>query len=95
MADLSITPLDAMHRELGARMVDFAGWAMPVQYSSGIIKEHDQARERAALFDVSHMGQVSIEGSDAAASIERLVPADIRSLEPGPDPVRRDPRRAP
>jgi len=64
-------------------MVDFAGWAMPVQYPSGIIKEHAQARERVALFDVSHMGQVLILGSGAAAAIERLVPADIQSLEPG------------
>ncbi len=64
-------------------MVDFAGWAMPVQYPSGIIKEHTQARERAALFDVSHMGQVSIEGPEAAAAIERLVPADIQGLAPG------------
>ncbi len=64
-------------------MVDFAGWAMPVQYPSGIIKEHGQARERAAIFDVSHMGQMSIEGPGAAEAIERLVPADIQSLEPG------------
>ena len=64
-------------------MVDFAGWAMPVQYPSGIIKEHTQARERAALFDVSHMGQVRVEGPGAAAAIERLVPADIQSLAPG------------
>jgi len=83
LADLSITPLDALHRELGARIVDFAGWAMPVQYPTGIIKEHNQARQRAALFDVSHMGQVSIDGPDAAAAIERLVPADIQSLAPG------------
>jgi aminomethyltransferase len=83
LAEVSITPLDALHRELGARMVDFAGWAMPVQYPTGIIKEHNQARERAALFDVSHMGQVSIDGPDAAVAIERLVPADIRSLVPG------------
>ena len=77
------TPLDTLHRELGGRMVDFAGWAMPVQYPSGIIKEHAQARERAALFDVSHMGQVTVEGPGAAAAIERLVPADIQSLAPG------------
>ncbi len=83
MAEFLTTPLDPLHRELGARMVDFAGWAMPVQYPTGIIKEHSQARERAALFDVSHMGQVLIEGPDAAAAIERLVPADIQSLQPG------------
>jgi aminomethyltransferase len=83
LADLLTTPLDALHRELGARMVDFAGWAMPVQYPTGIIKEHTQARERAALFDVSHMGQVVVEGPGAAAAIERLVPADIQGLAPG------------
>jgi aminomethyltransferase len=80
---LLTTPLDSLHRELGGRMVDFAGWAMPVQYPSGILKEHAQARERAALFDVSHMGQVLIEGPEAAKAIERLVPADIQSLQPG------------
>jgi aminomethyltransferase len=80
---LLTTPLDQLHRELGGRMVDFAGWAMPVQYPAGILKEHAQARERAALFDVSHMGQVLIEGPGAAAAIERLVPADIQSLQPG------------
>jgi aminomethyltransferase len=83
LADLSTTPLDALHRELGGRMVDFAGWAMPVQYPSGILEEHAQARQQAALFDVSHMGQVAIEGPGAAAAIERLVPADIQSLAPG------------
>jgi aminomethyltransferase len=83
LAALKTTPLDPLHRELSGRMVDFAGWAMPVQYPSGIIKEHAQARERAALFDVSHMGQVLIEGAGAAAAIERLVPADIQSLAPG------------
>jgi aminomethyltransferase len=77
------TPLDLLHRELGGRMVDFAGWSMPVQYPAGILKEHAQARERAALFDVSHMGQVGIESPGAAAAIERLVPADIQSLVPG------------
>ena len=83
MTLLLTTPLDQLHRELGGRMVDFAGWAMPVQYPSGILKEHAQARERAALFDVSHMGQVLIDGPEAAAAIERLVPADIQSLQPG------------
>ncbi len=80
MSALKTTPLDQLHRELGGRMVDFAGWSMPVQYPSGILKEHSQARERAALFDVSHMGQVAITGPAAAAAIERVVPADIQSL---------------
>ena len=74
------TPLDALHRELGAKMVPFAGYEMPVQYPSGIIKEHLHTREAAGLFDVSHMGQVIIEGAGSAAMLESLVPVDIESL---------------
>ena len=74
------TPLDALHRELGAKMVPFAGYDMPVQYPSGIIKEHLQTREAAGLFDVSHMGQVIIEGAGTAAMLETLVPVDIEGL---------------
>ncbi len=81
--DLLATPLDALHRSLGARMVPFAGYAMPVQYSAGLIAEHVQCRERAALFDVSHMGQSWLEGAGAAAAFERLVPGDIAGLRPG------------
>ena len=77
------TPLDALHRELGARMVPFAGYSMPVQYVGGIIAEHRQCRERAALFDVSHMGQALLHGAGAAAALERLVPGDILGLKPG------------
>lgn len=77
---LLTTPLDALHRELGAKMVPFAGYDMPVQYPTGIIKEHLQTREGAGLFDVSHMGQVIIEGSGAAAMLESLVPVDIEGL---------------
>ena len=77
------TPLDALHRELGARMVPFAGYSMPVQYGHGIIAEHRQCRERAALFDVSHMGQALLHGAGAAAALERLVPGDILGLKPG------------
>ena len=73
---LLTTPLDALHRELGAKMVPFAGYAMPVQYPSGIIKEHLHTREAAGLFDVSHMGQVIIEGAGAATMLESLVPVD-------------------
>ena len=77
---LLTTPLDALHRELGAKMVPFAGYDMPVQYPSGIIKEHLQTREAAGLFDVSHMGQVIIEGAGSAAMLESLVPVDIEGL---------------
>ncbi len=80
---LATTPLDALHRELGARMVPFAGYAMPVQYPSGIIAEHLHCRGHAALFDVSHMGQATLQGPDAAAALERLVPGDIAGLKPG------------
>lgn len=74
------TPLHALHLELGARMVPFAGYAMPVQYPSGILAEHRQCRERAALFDVSHMGQLLLRGADAAAALESLVPMDVIDL---------------
>lgn len=74
------TPLDALHRELGARMVPFAGYDMPVQYPAGIIKEHLHTRQAAGLFDVSHMGQLVLSGPGSAALLESLVPADVASL---------------
>ena len=74
---LQTTPLDALHRELGAKMVPFAGYDMPVQYPAGIIKAHLQTRAAAGLFDVSHMGQVIIEGADTAAMLESMVPVDV------------------
>lgn len=77
---LLTTPLDALHRELGAKMVPFAGYDMPVQYPGGIIREHLHTRAAAGLFDVSHMGQVLIEGEGAAAMLEKLVPVDIQGL---------------
>jgi aminomethyltransferase len=77
---LLTTPLDALHRELGAKMVPFAGYDMPVQYPTGIIREHLHTREAAGLFDVSHMGQLVIEGAGTAALLESLVPADIEGL---------------
>ena len=81
--ELARTPLDALHRRLGARMVPFAGYAMPLQYAAGIMAEHLHCRAQAALFDVSHMGQASLEGEGAAAALERLVPGDIVGLKPG------------
>lgn len=77
------TPLYDLHAELGAKIVDFAGWAMPVQYPMGILGEHAQCRARAALFDVSHMGQVELRGDGAAAALERLVPSALTGLKPG------------
>ena len=76
-------PLEALHRELGARLVEFAGWTMPVQYPAGIIAEHRHCRTGAALFDVSHMGQASLLGDAAAEALERLTPADVAGLRPG------------
>ena len=80
---LQTTPLDALHRELGGKMVPFAGYAMPVQYPAGILTEHLHCRAQAALFDVSHMGQASLHGAGAAAALEALVPGDIIGLKPG------------
>lgn len=77
------TPLHALHLELGARMVPFAGYSMPVQYPAGLIAEHRHTREAAGLFDVSHMGQLTLSGPDAAAAFESLVPVDVIGLAPG------------
>ena len=80
--DFKRTPLYAMHEELGAKMVPFAGYAMPVQYT-GIIAEHQHTREHASLFDVSHMGQAILRGEDAISVMESLVPNDLRNLPAG------------
>ena len=82
-AALLTTPLHALHRELGAKMVPFAGYDMPVSYPAGILAEHRACRESAVLFDVSHMGQLRLEGDDAAAALETLVPVDITGLASG------------
>lgn len=74
------TPLYDLHVELGARMVPFAGYDMPVQYPMGVLKEHNHTRAQAGLFDVSHMGQVRLSGPGAAAALETLVPVDIVGL---------------
>ncbi|BBL24905.1 aminomethyltransferase [Comamonas terrigena NBRC 13299] len=78
--DLLTTPLYALHLELGARMVPFAGYAMPVQYPSGLMAEHRHTRDAAGLFDVSHMGQLRLVGPDAAAALETLLPVDVQGL---------------
>ena len=75
-------PLDAWHRARGGRIVEFAGYYMPVQYE-GIMAEHLWTRESAGLFDVSHMGQLHLTGPDAATALEALVPGDISALKPG------------
>ncbi|KNX40856.1 Aminomethyltransferase [Roseovarius tolerans] len=84
MADLEITPLNALHRELGAKMVPFAGYDMPVQYPMGVMKEHLHCRGKAGLFDVSHMGQVILRApggyAEVARAIEALVPVDLLGL---------------
>lgn len=80
---LLTTPLHAVHVELGAKMVSFAGYDMPVQYPLGVKKEHLHTRQAAGLFDVSHMGQLRLHGVDAAAALERLVPVDVIDLPVG------------
>ena len=82
-AALLRTPLYDLHVRLDARMVPFAGYAMPVQYPLGVLKEHMHTRAHAGLFDVSHMGQVELHGADAAAALETLVPVDVIGITPG------------
>jgi aminomethyltransferase len=81
-ATLQHTPLFALHQSLGARMVAFAGYAMPLQYPTGILAEHRHTRTQAGLFDVSHMGQLRLAGADPAAALEALVPGDLEALGP-------------
>lgn len=83
MSELNRTPLYDLHVSLGAKMVPFAGYEMPVQYSDGVMKEHLWTRAHAGLFDVSHMGQVRISGENAALALESLVPVDIAGLAEG------------
>ncbi|MEO5696703.1 MAG: glycine cleavage system aminomethyltransferase GcvT, partial [Burkholderiaceae bacterium] len=80
---LARTPLNALHVELGAKMVPFAGYEMPVSYPAGILVEHRHCRESAALFDVSHMGQLRLVGADAGKALETLMPMDIVDLGVG------------
>jgi len=81
--DLLKTPLHDLHIELGARMVPFAGYNMPVQYPAGLMAEHLHCRASAALFDVSHMGQLKITGDDAALALESLIPIDVAGMAAG------------
>ncbi len=80
---LARTPLNALHKELGARLTPFAGYEMPVHYPGGILKEHQHTRSRASLFDVSHMGQVRLHGEGAAQALESLTPVAVIGLPVG------------
>ncbi|MEO6393506.1 MAG: glycine cleavage system aminomethyltransferase GcvT [Pyrinomonadaceae bacterium] len=80
---LKQTPLNAAHRRLGGRMVDFGGWDMPVQYPAGTVAEHLATRTRAGLFDVSHMGEITVDGPDAIAFVNRLCSNDVTKLVDG------------
>ena len=83
MNELHKTPLHDLHVELGGKMVPFAGYSMPVQFPLGVKKEHEHTRAACGLFDVSHMGQVLVTGSEPAKALETLVPADLLGLPEG------------
>src|SRR5258706_9524490 len=81
--DLKKTPLNSVHRRLGGKMVDFGGWDMPVQYPAGTVEEHLRTRRHAGLFDVSHMGEIDVRGTDAIALVNRLTSNDASKLTDG------------
>jgi aminomethyltransferase len=81
--NLKRTPLNAAHRNLGGRMVDFGGWDMPVQYPAGVIEEHLRTRTACGMFDVSHMGEIWVEGPDAIGFVNRLTTNDVTALVDG------------
>ena len=78
--DLKFTPLDGLHRKLGAKMLAFAGYDMPISYPFGVLKEHEHTRKSASLFDVSHMGQAILRGENVIATFETLITGDIKGL---------------
>ena len=80
MTTLKQTPLNAAHRAMGAKMVDFGGWDMPVQYPAGILAEHEAVRQRAGLFDVSHMGEIDLHGERVLEFADELVTNDCQKL---------------
>src|SRR5215471_5905119 len=82
-SDLLQTPLAARHRQLGARMVDFAGWDMPVQYPTGILAEHEAVRTRCGIFDLSHMGRVYVRGADALPLAQECCTRDLARIPSG------------
>src|SRR5512139_3969598 len=77
------TPLWDAHKQLGARLIDFGGWDMPVQYKAGTIKEHKAVRESVGLFDVSHMGEVYLRGPKVCEAVEQLTTNAVASVRPG------------
>src|SRR5581483_2033207 len=79
---LKRTPLYSLHKELGAKLIDFGGWEMPVQYS-GILEEHRAVRERVGIFDVSHMGELVVRGPGALAGLQAITPNDVGRLSDG------------
>lgn len=83
VADLLRTPLGDAHAALGARLIDFAGWEMPVQYPEGILAEAEHVRRHAGLFDLSHMGEFWVEGAGAEAFLQRMLTNDLETLQPG------------
>jgi len=83
VAELKRTPLNAVHRSMGGRMVDFGGWDMPVQYPAGTVEEHLRTRRAAGLFDVSHMGEIDVRGADAISFINSITSNDVSKLIDG------------
>lgn len=83
MENLKKTPLNEVHRSLKGKMVDFGGWDMPVQYEAGVIAEHLRTREYAGLFDVSHMGEIHVDGKDAIAFVNSITTNDVSKLADG------------
>src|SRR6266513_5872729 len=78
--ELKRTSLNAAHRQLGGRMVEFGGWDMPVQYAAGTMAEHLRTRTHAGLFDVSHMGEIDVRGPDAIAFVNKITSNDVSKL---------------
>ena len=83
MTDLRTTPLTEWHRAHGGKMVEFAGYSMPIRYADGVITEHKAVREQCGIFDVSHMGELEIRGAQARENVHRLVSNDVTKLEVG------------
>src|ERR1044071_553260 len=81
--ELKRTPLCQAHIDLGGKMVDFGGWNMPVQYTTGVIEEHMRTRTQAGLFDVSHMGEIWVEGEDAIPFVNAITTNDVAKLVDG------------
>ena len=82
MAQFEVSPLDSFHRQLGAKMVPFGGWEMPVSYQAGTLDEHMACRNDAVVFDVSHLGTVRVEGADALERLQWAARELVRSSSP-------------